>query len=64
MYGTHYSAPAFVGYYLLRTAPELMLHLHGGRFDEADRLFHSIAETWTRRRPNLGHTATTPPRSI
>ena len=24
-----------------------MLHLHGGRFDEADRLFHSVGETWT-----------------
>ena len=47
LYGTHYSAPAFVAFFLLRQAPELTLHLHGGRFDEADRQFFSIAEAWS-----------------
>ena len=46
LYGTHYSAPAFVAFFLLRIAPELTLHLHGGRFDEPDRQFASIADAW------------------
>ena len=45
-YGTHYSAPAFVAYFLLRQAPELTLHLHSGKFDEADRQFISMAGAW------------------
>ena len=44
LYGTHYSAPGFVAYFLLRHAPDLTLHLHGGRYDEPDRQFHPIAE--------------------
>ena len=27
-------------------APEYLLSLQGGRFDHANRLFHSIAQTW------------------
>ena len=46
MYGTHYSAPAFVAYFLIRQQPELTLHLHGGKFDEADRLFCSLSHSW------------------
>jgi factor associated with neutral sphingomyelinase activation len=46
LYGTHYSTPGFVLYYLVRSAPEFMLCLQNGRFDHADRLFTSIAETW------------------
>ena len=46
MYGTHYSAPAFAAYYLVREHPEWTLHLHGGKFDEADRSFFSLGETW------------------
>ena len=46
MYGTHYSAPAFAAYYLVRERPEWTLHLHGGKFDEADRSFFSLGETW------------------
>ncbi|KAL1518989.1 hypothetical protein AB1Y20_003258 [Prymnesium parvum] len=45
-YGTHYSAPAFVAYFLLRQAPELTLHLHGGKFDEPDRQFTSVRAAW------------------
>ncbi|XP_049848404.1 protein FAN-like [Schistocerca gregaria] len=46
LYGTHYSTPAYVLYYLLRCLPEHMLKLQNGKFDEPDRLFNSISETW------------------
>ncbi|KAJ1639660.1 BEACH domain-containing protein, partial [Pavlovales sp. CCMP2436] len=46
MYGTHYSTAGFVLYYLVRQAPELMLRLQNGKFDDATRLFHSVAEAW------------------
>lgn len=46
MYGTHYSTPGYVLFYLIRYAPEYMLRLQGGRFDDPDRMFFSISETW------------------
>ena len=46
MYGTHYSAPGYVLFYLLRVMPEHMLCLQAGKFDVADRLFHSIDATY------------------
>uniref|UniRef100_A0A8D1KG07 Protein FAN n=1 Tax=Sus scrofa TaxID=9823 RepID=A0A8D1KG07_PIG len=46
MYGSHYSSPGYVLFYLVRIAPEYMLCLQNGRFDHADRMFNSIAETW------------------
>ncbi|ELW71950.1 Protein FAN, partial [Tupaia chinensis] len=46
MYGSHYSSPGYVLFYLVRIAPEHMLCLQNGRFDNADRMFNSIAETW------------------
>lgn len=45
-YGTHYSTPAYIINYLVRAAPAAMLRLQNGRFDTADRLFHSISGTW------------------
>lgn len=47
-YGTHYSSAAIVLYYLMRLEPftSQNIELQGGRFDLADRLFHSIEETW------------------
>lgn len=42
LYGTHYSAPGYVLYYLVRSMPEHMLCLQNGKFDAADRMFHSI----------------------
>lgn len=45
LYGTHYSTPAYVLYFLLRQMPECMLRLHGGNFDAWNRLFHSIETT-------------------
>jgi len=46
MYGTHYSTPGYVMYWLLRAAPAHMLRLQNGRFDAPDRLFASIRESW------------------
>ncbi|XP_039610490.1 protein FAN isoform X1 [Polypterus senegalus] len=46
MYGSHYSSPGYVLFYLVRVAPEHMLCLQNGRYDHADRMFNSIAETW------------------
>lgn len=43
LYGTHYSAPGYVLYYLVRSMPEQMLCLQNGKFDAPDRMFHSIA---------------------
>jgi len=43
LYGTHYSAPGYVLYYLVRSMPEHMLCLQNGKFDAADRMFHSVA---------------------
>ncbi|XP_069477194.1 protein FAN isoform X2 [Ambystoma mexicanum] len=46
MYGSHYSSPGYVLFYLVRVAPEYMLCIQNGKFDQADRMFSSIAETW------------------
>ncbi|XP_041823886.1 protein FAN isoform X2 [Melanotaenia boesemani] len=46
MYGSHYSSPGYVLFYLVRVAPEHMLCLQNGRYDQADRMFNSISETW------------------
>lgn len=46
LYGTHYSTPGFVLYYLVRKAPEYMLKLQCGKFDAPDRMFDSVDETW------------------
>lgn len=43
LYGTHYSTPGYVLYYLVRVAPEHMLCLQNGKFDAADRMFYSIS---------------------
>ncbi|XP_049608212.1 neurobeachin-like protein 1 isoform X1 [Syngnathus scovelli] len=47
-YGTHYSSAAGVMHYLIRVEPFTSLHiqLQSGRFDCADRQFHSIPATW------------------
>ncbi|EDV26958.1 uncharacterized protein TRIADDRAFT_22959 [Trichoplax adhaerens] len=47
-YGTHYSNAAGVMHYLLRLEPFASLHiqLQSGRFDCADRQFHSLPMTW------------------
>ncbi|KAI8870006.1 beach-domain-containing protein, partial [Ramicandelaber brevisporus] len=47
-YGTHYSSAAIVAYYMIRLEPFTSVHiaLQSGRFDHADRQFHSIGDTW------------------
>lgn len=47
-YGSHYSSSGTVLFYLLRIDPftTLAYELQGGKFDHADRLFHSVASTW------------------
>ncbi|XP_015523883.2 protein FAN isoform X1 [Neodiprion lecontei] len=46
LYGSHYSAPGFVLFYLVRKYPEYMLCLQNGRFDHPDRMFNSVADVW------------------
>jgi len=40
LYGTHYSTPGYVLYYLVRQAPEYLLRLQNGKFDAPDRMFN------------------------
>mmetsp|Transcript_16549 Transcript_16549/g.31348 ORF Transcript_16549/g.31348 Transcript_16549/m.31348 type:complete len:1241 (-) Transcript_16549:660-4382(-) len=47
LYGTHYSAPGYCLYYLVRTMPEQMLCLQNGKYDAPDRLFHSIEQCYS-----------------
>jgi len=49
LYPTHYSTASYVAYYLLRTVPELTVHIQGGRhpsFDKPSRTFRSVRDTW------------------
>jgi factor associated with neutral sphingomyelinase activation len=42
LFGSFYSNPGFVLYFLLRKFPECHLRLHGGHFDHPARLFNSF----------------------
>ncbi len=48
MYGSHYSNSGSVLFYLVRMEPYTTYHLalQGGRFDHADRMFHSVQRAW------------------
>eukprot|EP00879_Flechtneria_rotunda_P012868 GHRR01013438.1.p1 GENE.GHRR01013438.1~~GHRR01013438.1.p1 ORF type:complete len:516 (+),score=142.44 GHRR01013438.1:507-2054(+) len=46
MYGTHYSTPGYVMFWLVRAAPGHMLRLQAGKFDAPDRLFNSLQDSW------------------
>ncbi|VEN59952.1 unnamed protein product, partial [Callosobruchus maculatus] len=46
MYGSHYSTPGFVLYYLARLYPHYVLCLQSGRFDHPDRMFNSVADAF------------------
>ncbi|CAD8107686.1 unnamed protein product [Paramecium sonneborni] len=48
IYGTHYSHSAIVMSFLMRMEPFASLHqeMQSGRFDKADRLFHSLEQQW------------------
>eukprot|EP00466_Bigelowiella_natans_P000823 jgi/Bigna1/39028/e_gw1.29.114.1 len=47
-YGSHYSSPGIVNYFLVRVEPYATLALaqQGGRFDLPDRLFDSVQKAW------------------
>uniref|UniRef100_F6X056 Uncharacterized protein n=1 Tax=Ciona intestinalis TaxID=7719 RepID=F6X056_CIOIN len=47
-YGTHYSNAAFTLGWLVRVEPftTMFLNLQGGKFDHADRTFHSVQQSW------------------
>lgn len=46
LYGSHYSTPGYVLFYLARIAPEYVLCLQNGKFDKPDRMFNSLDDTW------------------
>lgn len=46
IYGSHYSAPGFVLFYLVRLHPNYMLCLQSGRFDHPDRMFNSVPDVY------------------
>jgi hypothetical protein len=47
-YGTHYSTAAFTLNWLIRVEPftSIFLNLQDGKFDHADRTFHSVSTSW------------------
>ncbi|KAK2185649.1 hypothetical protein NP493_229g03011 [Ridgeia piscesae] len=47
-YGTHYSTAAFTLNWLIRLEPftSFFLYLQGGKFDHANRTFHSVSQSW------------------
>ncbi|CAH2104383.1 unnamed protein product [Euphydryas editha] len=46
LYGSHYSAPGLVLFYLVRKYPHYMLCLQNGRFDHPDRMFNSVKDVY------------------
>lgn len=46
IYGSHYSTPGFVLFYLVRLYPNYMLCLQSGRFDHPDRMFNSVPDVY------------------
>jgi hypothetical protein len=46
LFGSHFSNPAYVAYYLIRQRPEYMLVLHGGKMDHGSRIFESLQDTF------------------
>lgn len=46
MHGSHYSNPGVVVFFKVRRNPKLMLRLQGRKFDQPNRMFHSVMSTW------------------
>ncbi|KAG5896999.1 hypothetical protein JTB14_010751 [Gonioctena quinquepunctata] len=46
LYGSHYSTPGFVLYYLARLYPHYVLCLQSGRYDHPDRMFNAVADAY------------------
>ncbi|CAH0557856.1 unnamed protein product [Brassicogethes aeneus] len=53
IYGSHYSTPGFVLYYLARLYPHYVLCLQSGRFDHPDRMFNSLADAYKNCNTNM-----------
>lgn len=53
LYGSHYSTPGFVLYYLARQHPHYVLCLQSGRFDHPDRMFNSLADAFKNCQSNM-----------
>lgn len=45
-YGSHYSNPSNVLYFLIRSCPLLNYQFQGGMFGIPDRIFYSVSECW------------------
>lgn len=45
-YGTHYSNPAYVIYFLTRAFPQFQLQIQNGSYGPADRMFNSLKDCW------------------
>ncbi|KAJ3655160.1 hypothetical protein Zmor_014297 [Zophobas morio] len=53
MYGSHYSTPGFVLFYLARLYPHYVLCLQSGRFDHPDRMFNSVGDVFKNCQTNM-----------
>lgn len=53
LYGSHYSAPGLVLFYLVRKYPQYMLCLQNGKFDHPDRMFNSVRDVYNNCLKNL-----------
>ena len=62
-YGSHYSLLGVVLFFLLRLEPftTQALALQDGRFDHADRLFHSVGQTYSNATTNSADVKVQPP---
>ena len=61
LYGTLYSAPGHVLFYLLRSLPVEALCLQGGQFDHPDRTFFDWSKCWESVMQNSGDVKELPP---
>ncbi|KAL8570476.1 hypothetical protein ACOMHN_034511 [Nucella lapillus] len=46
LFGSHYSNPGYILFFLARMAPEYVLCLQNGKFDSPDRMFNSVQDMW------------------
>lgn len=46
LYGTHYSTPAYVIYFLTRSHPMFQLQIQNGTYGPADRMLNSLRDCW------------------
>lgn len=46
LYPTHYSAPGYVSYFLIRKIPEFIVRIQNGVFSPSDRIFRSVESAY------------------